>query len=85
MTNNKTSKKLWIAAIVDLLIIAAVMTCLFTGFINPVVAAFAMLMPVWVVAALCLWCTVLLIRFRPPPCRGASSAASPCRPHSGRR
>ena len=42
-----------------LLIIAAVMTCLFTGVLNPVVAVFAMLMPAWVVAALCLWCTVL--------------------------
>ena len=58
-TNNKTSKKLWIAAIVDLLIIIAVMTCLLTGALNPVVAFFAMLMPVWIVAALCLWCTVL--------------------------
>lgn len=58
-TNNKSSKKLWVAAIVDLLIIAAVMTCLFTGLIPPVVTVFAMLMPVWVVAALCLWCTVL--------------------------
>ena len=37
-TNNKPSKKLWIAAIADLLIIAAVMMCLFTGFIPPVVA-----------------------------------------------
>ena len=62
MTNKsrKLSRKaLWIAAIVDLLIIAAVMTCLFTGVLNPVVAVFAMLMPAWVVAALCLWCTVL--------------------------
>lgn len=58
-TNNKTSKKMWIAAIVDLLIIAAVMTCLFTGVLNPVVAVFALLMPVWIVAALCLWCTIL--------------------------
>ena len=61
MTNakNKTPKALWIAAIVDLLIIIAVMTCLFTGVLNPVVAVFAMLMPAWVVAALCLWCTIL--------------------------
>lgn len=58
-TSNKTSKKLWIAAIADLLILVLVLTCLFTGFINPIVAVFAMLMPVWIVAALCLWCTVL--------------------------
>ena len=58
-TKNKSPKALWVAAIVDLLIIAAVMTCLFMGITTPVVAVFAMLMPAWVVAALCLWCMIL--------------------------
>lgn len=56
-TNNKTLKL--VAAVAVLLVTLVTMACLLTGTITPVVRISAMLMPVWIVAALCLWCTVL--------------------------
>ena len=56
-TNNKTLKL--VAAVAILLVTLVTMACLLTGTITPVVRISAMLMPVWIVAALCLWCTVL--------------------------
>lgn len=56
-TNNKTLKL--VAAVAVLLITLITMACLLTGTITPVVRVTAMLMPVWIVSNLCLWCTVL--------------------------
>ena len=56
-TNNKTTKL--VAAVAILLVTLVTMACLLTGTITPVVRISAMLMPVWVVSNLCLWCTVL--------------------------
>lgn len=58
-TTGKADRRMWLAAILDALIILAVMVSLFTGFINPVTAVFALLMPVWLVAGLALWCNVV--------------------------
>ena len=56
-TNNKTLKL--VAAVAVLLVTLVTMACLLTGTITPVVRVTAMLMPVWIVSNLCLWCTVL--------------------------
>ena len=56
-TNNKTVKL--VAAVAILLVTLVTMACLLTGTITPVVAVSAMLMPVWIVSNLCLWCTIL--------------------------
>ncbi len=56
-TNNKAVKL--VAAIAVLLVTLVTMACLLTGTITPVVRISAMLMPVWIVSDLCLWCTVL--------------------------
>ena len=56
-TNNKTLKL--VAAVAILLVTLVTMACLLTGTITPVVAVSAMLMPVWIVSNLCLWCTIL--------------------------
>ena len=56
-TNNKTLKL--VAAVAVLLVTLVTMACLLTGTITPVVAISAMLMPVWIVSNLCLWCTIL--------------------------
>ncbi len=56
-TNNKTLKL--VAAVAVLLITLVTMACLLTGTITPVVRISAMLMPVWIVSNLCLWCTIL--------------------------
>lgn len=56
-TNNKTAKL--VAAVAVLLVTLVTMACLLTGTITPVVAISAMLMPVWIVSNLCLWCTIL--------------------------
>ena len=56
-TNNKTLKL--VAAVAVLLVTLVTMACLLTGTITPVVAVSAMLMPVWIVSNLCLWCTIL--------------------------
>ncbi len=56
-TNNKTLKL--VAAVAVLLVTLVTMACLLTGTITPLVAVSAMLMPVWIVSSLCLWCTIL--------------------------
>lgn len=56
-TNNKTLKL--VAAVAILLVTLVTMACLLTGTITPVVRISAMLMPVWIVSNLCLWCTIL--------------------------
>ena len=56
-TNNKTLKL--VIAVAILLVTLVTMGCLLAGAVTPAVAVSAMLMPVWIVAALCLWCTVL--------------------------
>lgn len=56
-TNNKTLKL--VAAVAVLLVTLVTMGCLLTGTITPVVTVSAMLMPVWIVSSLCLWCTIL--------------------------
>ena len=56
-TNNKTLKL--VAAVAVLLVTLVTMACLLTGTITPLVAVSAMLMPVWSVSNLCLWCTIL--------------------------
>ncbi len=56
-TNNKTLKL--VAAVTVLLVTLVTMACLLTGTIAPVVRISAMLMPVWIVSNLCLWCTIL--------------------------
>ena len=56
-TNNKTLKL--VAAVAVLLVTLVTMACLLTGTITPVVTVSAMLMPVWIVSNLCLWCTIL--------------------------
>lgn len=56
-TNNKTLKL--VAAVAVLLVTLVTMACLLTGAITPVVRVSAMLMPVWIVSNLCLWCTIL--------------------------
>ena len=56
-TNNKTLKL--VAAVAVLLVTLVTMACLLTGTITPVVRISAMLMPVWIVSSLCLWCTIL--------------------------
>ena len=56
-TNNKTLKL--VAAVAILLVTLVTMACLLTGTITPVVRVSAMLMPVWIVSNLCLWCTIL--------------------------
>lgn len=56
-TNNKTLKL--VAAVAILLVTLATMGCLLAGAVTPVVAVSAMLMPVWIVSNLCLWCTIL--------------------------
>ena len=56
-TNNKTLKL--VAAVAVLLVTLVTMACLLTGTITPLVAVSAMLMPVWSVSSLCLWCTIL--------------------------
>ena len=56
-TNNKTAKL--VAAVAILLVTLVTMACLLTGTITPVVRSSAILMPVWIVSNLCLWCTIL--------------------------
>ena len=56
-TNNKTLKL--VAAVAVLLVTLVTMAWLLTGTITPLVAVSAMLMPVWIVSSLCLWCTIL--------------------------
>lgn len=56
-TNNKTLKL--VAAVAILLVTLVTMACLLTGTITPVVRISAILMPVWIVSNLCLWCTIL--------------------------
>lgn len=56
-TNNKTLKLMIAVAI--LLITLVTLGCLLAGAVTPVVAVSAMLMPVWIVSNLCLWCTIL--------------------------
>lgn len=56
-TNNKTLKL--VIAVAILLVTLVTMACLLTGTITLVVAVSAMLMPVWIVSNLCLWCTIL--------------------------
>ncbi len=56
-TNNKTVKL--VAAVAVLLVTLVTMACLLTGTITPVVRISAILMPVWIVSNLCLWCTIL--------------------------
>lgn len=55
----KNATNLKIAALVDTLIVTLVMLCLFIGIINPVVSVLALLMPVWLIAGLALWCSAL--------------------------
>ena len=57
MTNNKSLKLT--TAVAVLLVTLATIGCLIAGIISPVIAVLAMLMPVWLVANLCLWCTAL--------------------------
>lgn len=56
-TNNKTLKL--VAAVAILLVTLVTMACLLIGTITPVVRVSAVLMPVWIVSSLCLWCTIL--------------------------
>ena len=56
-TNNKTLKL--VAAVAILLITLVTLGCLLAGAVTPAVAVSAMLMPVWIVSSLCLWCTIL--------------------------
>lgn len=56
-TNNKTLKL--VIAVTILLITLVTLGCLLAGAVTPVVAVSAMLMPVWSVSNLCLWCTIL--------------------------
>ena len=56
-TNNKTLKL--VIAVAILLVTLVTMACLLTGTITPVVRVSAVLMPVWIVSRLCLWCTIL--------------------------
>ena len=56
-TNNKTLKL--VIAVAILLVTLVTMACLLTGAVTPVVRISAMLMPVWIVSNLCLWCTIL--------------------------
>lgn len=58
-TTGKSNGKMWGFAVLDTLIIITVMVSLVTGFINPVTVVLALLMPVWLVAGLTLWCSVL--------------------------
>ncbi len=56
-TNNKTLKL--VIAVAILLITLVTLGCLLAGAVTPVVAVSAMLMPVWIVSSLCLWCTIV--------------------------
>ena len=56
-TNNKTLKL--VIAVAILLVTLVTLGCLLADAVPPVVAVSAMLMPVWIVSSLCLWCTIL--------------------------
>ena len=56
-TNNTTLKL--VIAVAILLVTLVTLGCLLADAVTPVVAVSAMLMPVWIVSSLCLWCTIL--------------------------